>query len=72
MQIMTYFLQFLRYKIFEIDEYTLPNSKEWSEHCDHILSFPLESTPSVFGLHNNATMAKNARETEQVFLLQHL
>lgn len=49
-----------------MQEYSMPKSNEWKDHIEHIENFAMEAPPSVFGLHTNATMAKNSREVDKV------
>ncbi|XP_066944541.1 dynein axonemal heavy chain 3-like [Macrobrachium rosenbergii] len=55
------------YKVCGVEEYRVPISGGWQEHLDHISTLPLSAPPQVFGLHENADLAKDHRETDQLF-----
>lgn len=62
----TWALHVPRYKVYGVQEYQVPAASTWQDFVDHIGSLPLSSPPQVFGLHENADLAKDHRETEQV------
>ncbi|KAG7173899.1 Dynein heavy chain 3, axonemal-like 18, partial [Homarus americanus] len=55
------------YKVCGVEEYQVPSASTWQGYVDHIASLPLSTPPQVFGLHENADLAKDHRETDQLF-----
>ncbi|XP_063587791.1 dynein axonemal heavy chain 3-like [Penaeus indicus] len=55
------------YKISALDEYRVPPAGSWQDYVDHVTRLPLSAPPAVFGLHENADLAKDHRETDQLF-----
>ncbi|XP_069937012.1 dynein axonemal heavy chain 3-like, partial [Cherax quadricarinatus] len=55
------------YKVCGVEEYQVPSATTWQEYVDHIANLPLSAPPIVFGLHENANLAKDHRETDQLF-----
>lgn len=44
--------------------YYCPDSKEYSQIIEHIQGLPLVTKPDIFGLHENADLIKERRESE--------
>ncbi|RXG59114.1 Dynein heavy chain 3, axonemal [Armadillidium vulgare] len=55
-----------KFKVFGIGDFGIPQSNLVDEHIHHLKTLPMEAPPSVFGLHDNATLAKDNRETDKL------
>ncbi|KAK3881286.1 hypothetical protein Pcinc_014272 [Petrolisthes cinctipes] len=55
------------YQLCGVQEYVVPSTATWQGYVDHISSLPLLAPPQVFGLHQNADLAKDNCEADQLF-----
>ncbi|XP_028407226.1 dynein heavy chain 3, axonemal-like [Dendronephthya gigantea] len=55
------------YKYSESGNYFPPKEGSYESYIEYIKQLPLISNPEVFGLHENADITKNQRETNQLF-----
>ena len=56
------------YKFNDSDLYYIPDeAREHAAFLDFVKCLPIENTPSVFGLHENADISKAHRETAGLF-----
>lgn len=55
------------YKFSPSGVYTMPASMEHDDYLEYIKSLPIQAHPEVFGLHENADISKEQRETQQLF-----
>lgn len=51
-----------------LQEYVVPSTSSWQGYVDHISNLPLLAPPQVFGLHENADLAKDNCEADQVIV----
>ena len=47
--------------------WTVPNERSYDEYVDFIDKLPLEVSPDVFGMHPNASMTKDQKNTTELF-----
>lgn len=63
---------FFRYQFSPSGIYHIPGSTDYTNCLEYIKSLPLYSSPEVFGLHENADITKDNKETQQVmFMIKH-
>ncbi|KAK7493486.1 hypothetical protein BaRGS_00015197 [Batillaria attramentaria] len=55
------------YKLSPSGIYYAPPESPYQNYCDYIRSLPLNPSPEVFGLHENADITKDNKETHQLF-----
>jgi dynein heavy chain len=49
------------------DVYYVPNEDKYESFIKYIHSLPLNPSPNVFGMHQNATITKDLNETSRLF-----
>lgn len=65
-----YRVEVLEVKEYQFDEsgiYYIPEVYEHEKFLEYIRTFPLTTTPSIFGMHDNADIIKDQQETSLMF-----
>ena len=56
------------YSFSDSGTYTTPAAPDTTKAClEHIAEFPLQPAPEVFGLHSNAAITKDLKDTRELF-----
>jgi dynein heavy chain len=55
------------YKFSTLDEYYVLNDLSYDGYVDYIRQMPLIVHPEIFGLHENANISRDYKETQQLF-----
>lgn len=65
-----YRVEVIEVKKYQFDEsgiYYIPDVYEYEKFLEYIKSFPMITTPCVFGMHDNADIIKDQQETSLMF-----
>lgn len=65
-----YRVEVLEVKEYQFDDsgiYYIPEVYQYEEFLEYIRTFPMITTPSVFGMHDNADIIKDQQETSLMF-----
>jgi hypothetical protein len=63
---------FFRFALSDSGRYRIPILPDKAKSVEYVLTWPLTPQPEVFGLHENADISKNTKETNSVSICQNL